>query len=99
MLDLVVREAHKSFERKLIAEDMGATLIKHLGADKSFDQPKNVRIRATLDLTEQARLFRGEKSQTIDSRQSVGHELARKVEGAALKQIAIDLPFGVLRQS
>src|SRR6185369_7667461 len=78
---------------------MRPTLIEHLGAYEAFDQTKDIGVGATLDLTEETRLVGGEKSQAIDARQSVGQKLARKVEGPALYQITIDLPFGLLRQS
>src|SRR6186997_2567215 len=97
MLDLVVGEAHQRFERKLVVEYVGPPLVEHLGADKPLDEPEDIGVRATLDLAEQARLFLGEKIEMIDLRQRVGQELAGKVERTPLKQIAIDLPFRLLR--
>ena len=98
MLDLVAGEPHQRFERKLVAEYVGAALIEHLGADESLDQPEDIGVGAALDLAEQPRLVLGEKAESIDPRKPVGQELAREVEGTALQQIAIDLPFRLLRR-
>ena len=76
MLDLVAGEAHQRFERVLVIERMGAALIEHLGADESFDQPEDVRIRAALDLAQQPRVLGGEEREDVHARKAVGQELA-----------------------
>ena len=99
MLDLVVGEAHQRFERVLIVERMCAALIEHLGADEALDQAEDVRIGAALDLAEQPRVVGGQERDRVHARESVGQEVAGEVELAVLQQIAVDLPFGLLRQS
>ncbi|MNL55806.1 hypothetical protein D3C87_1792440 [compost metagenome] len=99
MLDLVIGKAHQRFKCELIVKDMGATLVEHFGTDKPLDQAKHIGIGSALNLTEQARLVRGEKGQAVDPRQAVGQEFAREIETPVLQQIAIDLPFRFLRRS
>jgi hypothetical protein len=52
VLELLVGEAHERFERGLIGEPVVAAHLEHLRGDEPLDQPKHVRVRATLDLAE-----------------------------------------------
>ena len=54
MFELLVGKAHERFERSLVAEPMVPAQLENLGTDVALDEPEHVRVRASLNLTEQA---------------------------------------------
>ena len=98
VLELFVGQTHQRFEGDLVAEPVALADLERLRADVALHQPEDVGVGAALDLRHEAHLAGLQKSQLLDLRHAVGHELLVEVEAAAANHVAVDVPADSLRR-
>jgi hypothetical protein len=96
VLELLVREAHKRLERRLVAKAVLGAHFDHLRADEALDEAEHVRVRAPLHLGEEDSFFLREEVELADFRKAVRQEFLRKIELAPTDDVAVDVPADAL---
>jgi hypothetical protein len=99
VFEFVVGETDQCLHRVLVVERMRTALVQHLGADEAFDEAEDVGIGAALDLAQEPGVLCREERDRVHAREARGEEVAGEVELAVLQQVAVDLPFGLLRDA